>query len=735
MTTRVPTSWLLNGGNAWLGPRGFAPSGIAVGDLLTLDVRPGMAGALDAPDGSLGGLVSPRGAAFDDSGNAYLLGPAGGPPWIKRLGFAATCFVRLPALGTVPGTDNPGPDPRQFADPGNIAVAGPFLYVADAGNHRVQVFTTDSLTLRFVWGPWDGKGNDVDPDDPSAWQPADVTASGGLAYLLDRKYGRVFVHRPGDDAPALLVDSAKPDHWDRLAVDRDGQVYLFALASSNFEVAEFDPTGLPISDPPPVTPGETGRFADRFDPPPITPDDHGRLSLSGHPGLLFDRSGEPMPKPPPGESPGPPTLEATGTWIAGPLDSHIDRCAWDTIELGLDALPPGSTASVATFTADAPLDPSVVAALPDDLWSQSQSVTGMPPMPRRKPIDLSKPFVGLVQSTEGRYLWVRVTLGGDGYASPAVASIRARYPRRSWVGYLPAVFSEDDRSRRSLERFLAVLQATADGIDKSIGTIRRLFDPKAVPAGPFLDYLAGWLGVSIEEDWPDAQKRRHLAAAPGLLRGRGTVKGLRDALRVNLADVAGDTALAAYPGLPAIVEGFRLRRGLALGATDSAELGRRDRGRAGPGLGRRADLGAVDGRPARAGGLRPARRGAADHRRVARPRPLRRLRPQVPRGRPLGLGDGQVGPPDAPPDDRRRVARDGEGRARDGRRAAPGRRAVDGRPRRDRRRPGRRAARRARRPRPRPRRPAPAAVDAARPPDRLRRPGRGRHEPDLIAVT
>ena len=573
MTPRVPTSWLLTGSNAWLGPRGFAPSGIAVGDRLTLDVRPGAAGALDAPDGSLGGLVSPRGAAFDDSGNAYLFGPAGCPPWIKRLGIASTCFVRLPALGTVPGTDNPGSAPRQFADPSNIAVAGPFLYVADAGNHRFQVFTTDSLTLRFVWGPWDGESHDVAPEDPAAWQPADVTASGGRAYLLDRKYGRVYVHRPGDDVPALLVNSGKPDHWDRLAVDRNGQVYLFALAAGNFEAAEFDPTGLPISGPPPATPGETGRFADRFDPPPIAPDDHGRLSVSGHPNLLFDRSGEPTTRPP-GESPGPPTIETAGTWIAGPLDSHMDRCPWDTIELGLDALPPGSTASVATLTADASLDPKTVAALPDDLWSLSESVTGMPPVPRRKPIDLSKPFVGLVQSTEGRFLWVKVSLGGDGYGSPGVTSIRARYPRRSWVGYLPAVYSEDDRSRRSLERYLAVLQATAGGIDRTIGAIRRLFDPKAVPAGPFLDYLAAWLGVSLEEDWPDAQKRRHLVAAPGLLRGRGTVKGLRDALRVNLADAAGDAALAAYPGLPAIVEGFRLRRGLALGGAGRAELGR-----------------------------------------------------------------------------------------------------------------------------------------------------------------
>lgn len=685
MATRVPTSWLLNGGNAWLGPRGFTPTNIAAGAVLRLAVRPGMAGALDAPDGSLGGLVAPRGAALDDAGNAYLLGPAGGPPWIKRLGFAATRFHRLLALGTVPGTDDSGADLRQFADPGNLAVSGPFLYVADTGNRRVQVFTTDSLSLRFVWGPRDGKGNDVGPDDPDAWQPADVTSSGGRAYVLDRKYGRVFVHRPGDDALALLVDSRQPDRWDRAAVDRNGRVYLFALGPraivgsylyvadaadrrvlvfslddlslrfiwgpwdgqgndvtvgdptawqpvdvtagsgrayfldrkygrvyvhcpgdaapapaldtgqadhwgrvvvsgdgqiglyadlpKTFEVAEFDPTGSSISDPPPVTPGETGRFSDRFIPPPITNDDHGRFTIAGHPGLLFDRTGEPTNRVP-GESPGPPTLEAAGTWIAGPLDSHLDRCAWDTIALGLDSLPPGSTASVATFTADSALAPSVVSALPDDLWSQSLTVTGMPPAPRRKPLDLSRPLVGLVQSTEGRFLWVKVTLGGDGYATPSVASIRARYPRRSWVGYLPAVYSEDDRSRRSLERYLAVLQATADGIDRSIATIRRLFDPKAVPTGPFLEYLAGWIGVTLEEDWPDATKRRHLAAAPGLLRGRGTVKGLRDVLRVNLADAAGDAALAAYPGLPAIVEGFRLRRGLALGGAGRAELGR-----------------------------------------------------------------------------------------------------------------------------------------------------------------
>ena len=49
MTTRAPTSWLLSGGNAWLG-LGYAPEGkIAASIRLTLAVRPGMADALDAP--------------------------------------------------------------------------------------------------------------------------------------------------------------------------------------------------------------------------------------------------------------------------------------------------------------------------------------------------------------------------------------------------------------------------------------------------------------------------------------------------------------------------------------------------------------------------------------------------------------------------------------------------------------------------------------------------------------
>jgi phage tail-like protein len=581
MSKKSPTSWLLDGRNAWLVPAGAVATaqGLSVGSVLALDAQPGGPLALNAPDGGLGGLSLPRGVALDDSGDAYLLGKAA--PWIKHLDFASDRFARLAAIGTVPGTDSPGDAPRTFRDPGGIAAARPFLYVADTGNRRVQVFVLGNFTLRFVWGPWDAAGNPVAADDPDAWVPADVVSHAGLAYILDRHHGRVYTHRPGDDAPTLVVDSAAPDRFNRLAVDRDGNIYLVATSGPAIDPAVFDPQGRPLAVPAGGGPTDSGRFAARFDTPAIAFDHLERFTVPGHPSLVFDRAGCPTTITP-DEPLGPPRLEFEGTWTSVMLDSHIDRCPWDTIELGLAALPPGTVVCVSTLTDNVKHTDADLATLDPDRWVRSLKVAGQMPRPRQPAPDPTHPRVGLVQAREGRYLWIRVELKGDGYVTPEIASIRARYPRRSWVGYLPAVYSDDDDSRRFLERYLAVMQATWNVVDRAITDMPRLFDPQAVPEGaraPFLTYLAGWLNVSLEEAWSVAKKRRHVVAAPRLLRGRGTVEGLRKALLVNLADSAGDAAIAAYPGIPAIVEGFRFRRRLTLGQAGTAELARDEHGR------------------------------------------------------------------------------------------------------------------------------------------------------------
>jgi phage tail-like protein len=178
-----------------------------------------------------------------------------------------------------------------------------------------------------------------------------------------------------------------------------------------------------------------------------------------------------------------------------------------------------------------------------------------------------------VRSAPGRYLWLRLTLAGDGAATPELCRARVYAPRRSSLRFLPAVYREDAESRDFLDRFLSIFDTLRQEISDEIDDVPRLFDPLATPAA-FLPWLASWLGLVLDRSWPEDRRRRLLQAAPRLFRLRGTAEGLRLYLRL-------------YAGLePAILEHFRLRRWLYLG---SGRLG--DRVAWGRAIVRRLELG------------------------------------------------------------------------------------------------------------------------------------------------
>jgi phage tail-like protein len=92
---------------------------------------------------------------------------------------------------------------------------------------------------------------------------------------------------------------------------------------------------------------------------------------------------------------------------------------------------------------------------------------------------------------------------------------------------LPAAFQEDDFCQRMMSAFdeiLAPVFSTLDCFDSYL-------DPKLAPED-FVDWLASWVGVEIDETWT-LERRRHLIRdAVALYRIRGTAAGL--AAHVNL---------------------------------------------------------------------------------------------------------------------------------------------------------------------------------------------------------
>jgi phage tail-like protein len=586
MRPQGPTFWHLDGPVGW---RTQIASGVAVGGrTLTLEAQAGGPLSLLEPTGSLGRLVLPRGFALNDAGNLYLLAPDK-PWWLKHFDVQKKAFVKLPAVGGV------GSEARQFMAPGNIAAAGPNLYVADTGNRRVQVFDGRSLVLRHLWYQAD-------------WQPVDVAARNNLVYILDGQNGCVYTHRPGTDRLHCIV--SEPDaagRWTRVVVDRDGRIYL--LQPDVPALALYDPTGRYLE-----TVQDAGAVRDHFPSPPLvlvmTDEKNGHFCLPAtlqrlcdrhapqpaaapelplahcppwaSDGLTFDRRGRPRPPLDSTTLTLPRLYQKNGVWISQALDSNLYNCQWHRVQIEVAALPPGSRIIVRTYTSQ---NPDALAGYdevrdgdlrydtgPDGVWTTCHTISA----PMQAPADPSPApnwHDCLVQSREGQYLWLHLELKSDGYVTPAVSGIRLHYPRTSYLTNLPAVFSGDEESRWFLERYLAIAQTTWDGLEEKIEQISRYFDPHTVPEGPFLEYLAEWLALPLEGSWDWTQKRRLLAAAPALYPQRGTVAGLRQYIRVYLQNMIGLSTEAVSEFYPQIVEGYRLRKYLMLNQKTIANLG------------------------------------------------------------------------------------------------------------------------------------------------------------------
>lgn len=577
MRTQGATFFLLDGRTGW---RTADAANVSVAERsgLRLAARAGGPLALLSEDGSLGGISLPLGMAFDDEGTLYLLGQR--RPGVRRFDPEKRRFVPLAGVG-----EKFGVEVRQFYEqfrdssnplPSNIAIAGHNLYVADRGNRRVQVFALGTLAVRHVWGPRDAEGRRTTAADPRAWEPVDVAAQGGRAYILDRRYSRVYLHRPGVDRLKLIVQGeGSGNRWTRIAVDRERRLYLFDRAAQQVEI--YDQTGRHQE-----TKKDAGDIRDRFDLPPLRlhqrdeseswhfclpeslmhPCDRrapyappapeaplGSCSSPTSGGLLFDREGERFRKVSEQRT-GPKLYADSGEWLSEALDSETYHCQWHRIVLDLYELPAGTRVEVYTYTDAEPLTKDEVTKRPEKLWSKAYSVAGQiapPPKAQQQSNRQAGQECGaqgsgqagagdesqnrhefLVQSREGQFLWLKILLVSDGYGTPAIRSIRVQYPRESYLAYLPAVYSSDDDSRRFLERFLSIFQTEWDALEERIATIAALFDPQAVPAGKALEYLASWFALPLEGTWDGEQKRRLLEAATKIYFSRWKVTGAND---------------------------------------------------------------------------------------------------------------------------------------------------------------------------------------------------------------
>lgn len=271
------------------------------------------------------------------------------------------------------------------------------------------------------------------------------------------------------------------------------------------------------------------------------------------------------------------------TVAGGMIEADAPRTVWHRLYLEAQ-VPQGCGITVLLAAAD---DEAALAALPTERMHPHRfGTTGQTegPLGVWRDVDSEKPFLpsatgqprrrdrcglftALIQGSEGpvrrlrgRFLRIAIVLSGPGFATPMLHAVRVWGPRAAWRDrYLPEYMRAEDGSLAAgadfLDRYLGIFEAVLTPLEDQVAHAWRLTRPDTVPAEG-LDWLAEWIGATLDQGLSEAAKRRFLAQAVRLWRRRGTLPTLR-----SMLDIVTDGAVAR--GEIVVLEHFHLRRTFA----------------------------------------------------------------------------------------------------------------------------------------------------------------------------
>ena len=456
----------------------------------------------------------------------YVSDPANHRLW--RFDICANEAQPLPYLthGSLPG---------ELDTPRGLAIVGGRLYVAEAGNHRVQVIDLATQQPLAVWG----QPNPYAPPTASS-DPGRLNAPWGLAadadgniYVADHGNSRVQQFAPSGAVIASFWEAAGAGGtFEPLAVACGGE-RVYALAPENVRVFALDgtpqavwaldgladPLALAVADAVYVgcADGVIAKYSldgqlmsqladlDR----PIA-----ALTVGCNGELLAGAGGLPVIRLRIDEG-----YTASGYFQAGPFEVNAEALAWQRLRVFSDALDEAAHLQLFTYTSASPDPPP--SSVGDNPYLGTAWIAA--PADEFDTLILNTAVRGalvswlLEDATDGTerqtsYFWVAGVLRGEGAASPVIRQMRVDYAPETSIRYLPAIYREGARRRLFLELMLATFGSELGGVEDAIRSMSRLFDPAAASA-EWLPWLAGWVDFELIESWPLADKRRFIAEA------------------------------------------------------------------------------------------------------------------------------------------------------------------------------------------------------------------------------
>ncbi|EFL29131.1 NHL repeat domain protein [Streptomyces himastatinicus ATCC 53653] len=378
----------------------------------------------------------------------------------------------------------PGCDPGLLRDPVSVAARGHRLTVVDSG--RVLVWHREGAQLagvirakRASWAA-PAPGDEILVASQGSTDLRRYDPAGRFRGVLRTGApGEVIGLRTGPERTVWLLT----DDGGRLTIHRGGHRRPFRTATVDELAAALRPSALTSAD-------ENGFCLSEQGP-------------DGPATTCFTWQGLPR-------DPAPPATDAyatSGSYVTTLIDSGISRCRWHRVRVEAD-VPDGTAVAVRIVVSED-------GGYEDSDWQASApGATDF-----------------LVDQPPGRFLRLRLSLSGDGAATPVVRRIRLDFPRVTSADLLPPAFREDPAADDFTERFLSLFDATLAQLDRVIERYPSLLDPAGVP-DRVLPWLAGLLGLSFEAGWDARTRRALLAAAPELYRRRGTPWALREAVRI-----------------------------------------------------------------------------------------------------------------------------------------------------------------------------------------------------------
>ena len=220
-------------------------------------------------------------------------------------------------------------------------------------------------------------------------------------------------------------------------------------------------------------------------------------------------------------------------YVAKPFDSSSERTIWH--KLVLDCKIPTNTQI--------------------DVFYYADDLSSLPEYPSWKKTPFNPSDV-LIEA-QGRFLWTKIVLTSlDGNSSPEINSIKAFFPRLTYLEFLPAIYSADNASKDFLAKFLSIFETVQSSIDEKINSVSRYFDPNATP-DEFLEWLSMWLGHRLDQKWTNKKARILLESLPQIYKNRGTRRGLEQILSIYLGSSSKHVSFFKNEKF-LIIEGFQI---------------------------------------------------------------------------------------------------------------------------------------------------------------------------------